>query len=325
VQFRLRYRAHDLELPPGEFVVGRSEECQLALDDPLVSRRHAVLRVGTRGVTIVDLGSRNGVTVNGEKITNERRLRHGDKVTIGGQEMVLSEVTSEEGISVGRTLSQTLGDISLADVHRALAAGVADEPTQTTNIPHAVDTAAIRRELGMGRELGLGRQPGASPPVTGELGASTSPPPKRESQPKIVATFKLLSGMADKALAMGRAEEAERILGPVLHEVLEAQRKKLVDAALADQAIGYAVRLAGLTQRGSWIDYVFEMHLSANRLVAAPVVDDLHGVVRRVKSVNLRIIRDYLAAMKAISASFTPNERFVLQRIEGIEQVSALK
>lgn len=315
MQFRLRYRAHDLELPPGEFVVGRSEECQLALDDPLVSRRHAVLRVGTRGVTIVDLGSRNGVTVNGEKIANERRLRHGDRVTIGGQEMVLSEVTSEEGISVGRTLSQTLGDISLADVHRALASGVADEPTQTTNLPHALDSAALRQQLGLGQ-----------PPITAETpNVSTHPPPKRESQPKIVATFKLLSGMADKALAMGRAEEAERILSPVLHEVLEAQKKKLADPALADQAIAYAVRLAGLTQRGSWIDYVFEMHLAANRLVAGPVVDDLHGVVRRVKSVNLRIIRDYISAMKAIAGSFTPNERFVLQRIEGIEQVSALK
>ena len=36
--FRLRYMAHDLELPIGEFVVGRSTECQLSLDDPLVAR-----------------------------------------------------------------------------------------------------------------------------------------------------------------------------------------------------------------------------------------------------------------------------------------------
>jgi pSer/pThr/pTyr-binding forkhead associated (FHA) protein len=285
-------------------VIGRSEECQLALDDPLTSRKHAVLRVGVRGVTVVDLGSRNGVSVNGEKIANERRLKHGDRVTIGGQEMVLSEVTSEEGVVASRTLSQTLGDISIADVQRALAANVSDEPTQSTAIPSGLDQALVREQLGA---------------------MSTNPPPKRESQPKIVATFKLLSGMADKALAMGRAEEADRILGPVLHEVLDAQKKKAGDANLADQAIGYAVKLAGLTQRGSWIDYVFEMHTASNRLIAGPVVDDLHGVIRRAKVVNLRIIRDYLAAMKSISASFTPNERFVLQRIEGIEQICALK
>jgi hypothetical protein len=304
VQFRLRYRAHDLELPPGEFVIGRSEECQLALDDPLVSRKHAVLRVGARGVTAVDLGSRNGVSVNGEKITGERRLRHGDRVTIGGQEMVLSEVTSEEGAPAGRALSQTLGDISIADVHRALAASVvSDEPTQSSALPLGIDHQALREHVAN----------------------ITAPSARRDSQPKIVATFKLLSGMADKALAMGRSEEAERILGPVLHEVLEAQKKKVADAQLADQAIAYAVRLAGLTTRGTWIDFVFEMHMAANRLVAAPTVDDLHGVVRRVKVVNLRILRDYIAAMKAISANFTPNERFVLQRIESLEQICALK
>src|SRR5512140_3268329 len=88
--FRLRYLAHDLELPLGEFVVGRSTECQLSLDDPLVSRRHAVMRVRRDGVTVQDLGSRNGVLVNGVKINGERELAAGDKVSIGSQDMVLN-------------------------------------------------------------------------------------------------------------------------------------------------------------------------------------------------------------------------------------------
>src|SRR5262249_26446957 len=88
--FRLRYLAHDLELPIAEFVVGRSPDCQLSLDDPLVSRRHAILRVRKDGVTVQDLGSRNGVLVNGSKIAGERELAGGDKVSIGSQEMVLT-------------------------------------------------------------------------------------------------------------------------------------------------------------------------------------------------------------------------------------------
>src|SRR5271170_8030102 len=87
--YRLRYLAHDLELPVGEFVVGRSTDCQLSLDDPLVSRRHAVLRVRRDGVSVADFGSRNGVLVNGVKISGERELAPGDKVSIGSQEMVL--------------------------------------------------------------------------------------------------------------------------------------------------------------------------------------------------------------------------------------------
>src|SRR5579863_549306 len=91
--FRLRYLAHDLELPIGEFVVGRSTECQLSLDDPLVSRRHAVLRVRRDGVSVQDFGSRNGVLVNGAKITGERELNAGDKIGIGSQEMALHLAT----------------------------------------------------------------------------------------------------------------------------------------------------------------------------------------------------------------------------------------
>jgi hypothetical protein len=323
MQFRLRYRAHDLELPPGEFAIGRSEECQLALDDPLVSRKHAVLRVGNRGVTVVDLGSRNGVIVNGERIGKERRLHHGDKVTIGGQDMILSEGTSEDGVQAGRTLSQTLGDISIADVHRALAANVADEPTQSTAFLGLDPEARAAELIASARESA--RESRESARANDRISPTGEMPLRRDSQPKIIATFKLLSGMADKALGMGRSEEAERIIGPVLGEVLEAQKKKNIDPAVVDQAVGYALKLAGLTQRGSWVDYVLEIHTASNRLVAGPVVDDLHGVIRRVKNVSLRVMRDYISAMKAISSGFSPNERFILQRVESLEQIAALK
>src|SRR5512145_1758317 len=97
---RLRYLSHELEVPLGQFVIGRSADCQLALDDPLVSRRHALLTVRTESVTIEDLGSRNGVSVNGVKIEGQRPLSHGDHITIGGQEMVLEGVPEEPLISV---------------------------------------------------------------------------------------------------------------------------------------------------------------------------------------------------------------------------------
>ena len=87
--FRLRYLHHDLQLSEGQFAVGRSAGCQLSLDDPLVSRRHALLVVAKDGVTIEDLQSRNGVNVNGQRITGKTPLHAGDKVVIGSQEMTL--------------------------------------------------------------------------------------------------------------------------------------------------------------------------------------------------------------------------------------------
>src|SRR4051812_26720050 len=89
---RLRYLAHDLEVPMGQFLIGRTPDCQLSLDDPLVSRRHAILILQTDGVFVEDLGSRNGVFINGVKAECRTRLNEGDIVRIGTQELALSGV-----------------------------------------------------------------------------------------------------------------------------------------------------------------------------------------------------------------------------------------
>ena len=63
-------------------VIGRLPECQLRLDDPNVSRRHAEIRRQDGYVTVVDLGSTNGTLVNGVP-AKERRLNEGDRITVG--------------------------------------------------------------------------------------------------------------------------------------------------------------------------------------------------------------------------------------------------
>jgi pSer/pThr/pTyr-binding forkhead associated (FHA) protein len=63
--------------------IGRSKEVECVLRDPNVSRRHAELRRATSGDwTIVDLGSTNGIKVNGRRVASSR-LSPGDQVTIG--------------------------------------------------------------------------------------------------------------------------------------------------------------------------------------------------------------------------------------------------
>jgi len=63
-------------------LLGRSRECDLVLDDPNVSRRHAELRRDGASWEIVDLGSTNGVKVNGRR-TDRERLEAGDRITLG--------------------------------------------------------------------------------------------------------------------------------------------------------------------------------------------------------------------------------------------------
>ena len=63
--------------------IGRSKEVECVLSDPNVSRRHAELRRAQSGDwTIADLGSTNGVKVNGRRVSSTR-LSPGDQVTIG--------------------------------------------------------------------------------------------------------------------------------------------------------------------------------------------------------------------------------------------------
>ncbi len=63
--------------------LGRSKEAECVLRDPNVSRRHAELRRSDTGDwQIVDLGSTNGIKVNGRRVSSSR-LRPGDEVTIG--------------------------------------------------------------------------------------------------------------------------------------------------------------------------------------------------------------------------------------------------
>src|SRR6185436_648025 len=129
--YRLRYLAHDLELPIGEFVVGRSADSQLSVDDPLVSRRHALFKVRKDGVTVEDLGSRNGVVVNGVKTDGVRELADGDKVTIGSQEMTLiwhdeARPTRARDNEEYRRATQTLGAMNVQDIRAAIEPTVAE-------------------------------------------------------------------------------------------------------------------------------------------------------------------------------------------------------
>jgi hypothetical protein len=69
-------------------VLGRSKECDVVLDDPNVSRRHAEIRPSGGGWTVRDLGSTNGVKVNGRRLEQPQSLRPGDELTLGTSHVV---------------------------------------------------------------------------------------------------------------------------------------------------------------------------------------------------------------------------------------------
>jgi Protein of unknown function (DUF3662)/FHA domain len=68
-------------------VIGRAADCDIRVDDPGVSRRHAEIRYAEGNVELVDLGSTNGVSVNGVP-TPRATLRDGDRVDVAATTLI---------------------------------------------------------------------------------------------------------------------------------------------------------------------------------------------------------------------------------------------
>jgi hypothetical protein len=73
-------RVYRLEAPAT--VLGRSRQCDVVINDPNVSRRHAEVRREGDGYVLVDLDSTNGLTVNGQEV-KRAALADGDQVQLG--------------------------------------------------------------------------------------------------------------------------------------------------------------------------------------------------------------------------------------------------
>jgi hypothetical protein len=283
MRFRLRYLQHDLELSEGQFAVGRNASCQLSLDDPLVSRRHALLHVSHDGVSIEDLQSRNGVLVNGAKIEGRVVLQAGDKILIGAQEMTL--LHARDG---------------------AVQAGPSG----------AIPQAAAKLTL-----------PKMIPAVKEDISSRRSP--ESDAEPSMVRradAFKLLGGVAEKALAMGRAAEAERLLASALADIIETTRSgRSIPPSLMDQAAKFSAKLATATGKGGWADYVIELYAAQGRPCPASVIDELYQAMRKVTAIDLNRLRSYIEQLRSQLNAFGPADRFLFQRLEGLERLAALR
>lgn len=246
MRYTLRYRQHDFELSDGEFLIGRASSCQLSLDDPLVSRTHARLVVSGQSVTIEDLGSRNGLKVNGERVQGSRVLESGDEIIIGSQELVLR--------------------------------GKRDFAADTLVQPPSIRAGA----------------------------------------------FGLMGILAEKALGLGHGDEAERLVGQQLEQLLqELEAGRTVAPENIERACDLAVRIAGATASARWCDYVFRAYTAARRPCPLPLVDQLYTVMRRVKQPNPQTLRAYVAVLRELDLG--PSERFLLSRLEGLERLIAAR
>lgn len=246
MSFALRYAGRDFPLNEGRFTIGRSEECQLCLDDPVASRQHAAVLLKNGVISVEDLGSRNGVFLNETRIDGQLAIKHGDRIRIGLQEIVV--------------------------IHRA--------------------------EKGRADTL-----------IQGE----TTP---------AMSAFGVLGGLAEKAMNMGRGDEAERIIGRHLDALVEkAEVSDDLSPQDFDRASSYALKIAELTRKSRWVICLFRLHAAMGKLMDAETVNVLYSLGPKLDASARSSLRDYISSLEPMIDSYAPGERFVIKRLEGLEHV----
>lgn len=99
----LRHNDREITLREGEFLLGRSRSCAVRIDEDSVSRNHAMLSLRGGQARIRDLGSANGVFVNGRRVEKELQIADGDEVLLGSARLQL-EILDPAGGTLTRRI-----------------------------------------------------------------------------------------------------------------------------------------------------------------------------------------------------------------------------
>lgn len=195
MKFEVRYPTgtpHEVTLQGTVAVLGRDPSCDLVLNDPRCSRRHAVVEAGPQGLSIRDTGSANGVVVNGEKV-ERATLKPGDEVRLGE---ILLRVLPEE--MPGTVM---MGPEDMADFPGSAPAPMAGgpksplpsppplPPSSTASLPPAAASPPLSAPP---RPAAPPRPPAPPPPAPPQAPRAAPPParppearPPRPPQPRI--------------------------------------------------------------------------------------------------------------------------------------------
>ena len=259
----------DMELGIGSLLIGRLPECDVLLQDTLVSRMHARISVQNDGVVVEDLHSTNGVYVNGMRVGHSAVLCEGDRILIGTTEISLFETrdSSLQRLRIARPASSTPGDRITPVVNTPPALVASAKPTMSAK---AAESSAK-----------LAAKP-APKPVTP---APMRVPGRPEQVPSTARAdaLKMIGGLADRLAATGNLEEAAQVLSGHLKRILKGANSGLVvPPDVAASAAHHALTLARWTKLPLWADYVVELHLSARLVMSAVTLASFEDVISKL-------------------------------------------
>lgn len=123
-----------------QFMIGRADDCHLKPRSELISRYHCAILTEEAYVSVRDLGSKNGVYVNGERIGVEQELKNGDKLAFGPLEFEVVIIPTIKGDMKPKVSS--VSDV----VSRTMAQGASATSatnSQTVSAAPAVEPAPV--------------------------------------------------------------------------------------------------------------------------------------------------------------------------------------
>lgn len=141
-------------------VIGRHPSCDVMIAESAVSRQHAAVIVDpASGVSVEDLGSRNGTLVNGRTISARQALAVGDELCVGGQQLILARAgsaasTPESDATMFVDVEQAPYVVSQVNLTSAQPASSGD--------PNA--SAKLRAVRELGQAIGDALEPDEVPP-----------------------------------------------------------------------------------------------------------------------------------------------------------------
>lgn len=283
----------ELELGNGSLLIGRLPECDVLLQDALVSRMHARLSVQGDSVVVEDLHSTNGVYVNGLRVGHSAVLRDGDRILIGTAEFSLFETR----------------DSSLQRIRAARPASALPQESLT---PTSSGLGVAARSSAVTKPMAPVRAPSREQPAV-----PMQVPSKAEHVPSTARAdaLKMIGGLADRLAATGNLEEAAQVLSGHLRRILKGANSGLVVTPdVAASAAHHALTLARWTKQALWADYVVELHLSARLVMNSVTLASFEDVASRL-DFDRMLLGYYVDGLKSRMNHLEPDEKRRVERL----------
>lgn len=297
----------ELELRDGSVLAGRLPECDVMVDDSLVSRMHARISVRDDSVVVEDLHSTNGVYVNGNRITHSAPLREGDRLLLGTTEISLFEARRDARVAPLRARREE------PPPSLQLLPSSPRNPAPTT-LPAKRDSFG-KLELHLD-ELAI--EPVAEGPPSVR---STDLKALRNRSSGVPSTaradaLEVIGALAERLASSGNIDEARRVLSSHLKRILQGATAGLtVPEEVCLMASRHALSLGRWTGQSTWIDYVIELHLAARRAMHPDTFDSFESVVLSIGDHDRQLFTYYVDGLRGERGLLTPDERLVLDRM----------